>query len=259
MRTAGSYAPQLDVKVPQSCIHSIHTHRHNSNTDPPHFSQSFDMPDALFSRVIYLFLCCESTDAKPEGTKANLSETTFKRYDGYAHFHKVKKLCALHTSMTSLKYTQVINLWGKKSEKVTLRMLKTHTDFGMLADIHTAQTHTHTYTPHPKNTHTEAIYASAVNTLSNTYQVSKANSPHKKLIKDQYQLLLHTFAAPSREQLLCTDQTACCQEQSLPCSHEYLSIKHTWQWMPSHGKVSFACQALNKWWAHVSWKNGKVS
>ena len=150
MRTAGSYAPQLDVKVPQSCIQSIHTHRHNSNTDPPHFSQSFDMPDALFSCVIYLFLCCESTDAKPEGTKANLSETTFKRYDGYAHFYKVKKLCALHTSMTSLKYTQVINLWEKKVRKSDTQNVKnTHRFWHACRYSHCTNPHTH-IPPTPK-------------------------------------------------------------------------------------------------------------
>ena len=130
--------------------------------------------------------------------------------------------------MASLKYTQVINLLEKKVRKSDTQNVE-NTDFGMLADIHTAQTHTHIYPPPPKHTHAEEINASAVNTLSNTNQVSKANSLLKKLIKDQYQLLLYMFAAPSREQLLCTDQTACCQEQSLPCSHEYLGIKHTWQ------------------------------
>ena len=47
------------------------------STDPPHFSQSLDVPDAFFGCVVNLLLCGEPTNAKPDGTKTNLSDASF--------------------------------------------------------------------------------------------------------------------------------------------------------------------------------------
>ena len=76
----GSCSPTILYQSTQACAWTC------CCTDPPHFSQSLDVSDAFFGCVVNLLLCGEPTNAKPDGTKTNLSDASFMGNNSFYSF-----------------------------------------------------------------------------------------------------------------------------------------------------------------------------